>query len=56
MGKASILNRDKAVELLQDYWVSSPRRATEELGFTSLISPEEGVAGTIAWARGQGLL
>jgi len=55
-GKASILNRDKAVELLQDYWVSSPRRAAEELGFTSEITPEAGVSGTIVWAREQGLL
>ncbi|ABB23146.1 NAD-dependent epimerase/dehydratase family protein [Pelodictyon luteolum] len=56
IGRTSILNRDKAVELLQDYWVSSPRRAAEELGFTSEITPEEGVAGTIAWARRDGLL
>ncbi|HCD36647.1 MAG TPA: epimerase [Chlorobium sp.] len=55
-GKASILNRDKALELLQDYWVSSPRRAAEELGFTAGISPEAGVTGTIAWAREQGFL
>ncbi|TCD47837.1 NAD-dependent epimerase/dehydratase family protein [Chlorobium sp. N1] len=56
LGKASILNRDKAVELLQDYWVSSPRRALEELGFISGISPAEGVASTVAWAKREGLL
>ena len=56
LGRASILNRDKAVELLRDYWVSSPRRAQEELGFTSEITPEEGIAGTVAWARREALL
>ena len=55
-GRPMLLNRDKVNELLEDYWVCSPEKATHELGFTAGTSLEEGVSRTIAWNRAQGLL
>ena len=51
-----LLNRDKVNELIEDYWVCSPEKATLELGFTAAVNLEEGIASTIAWNRSRGLL
>ncbi|MBV5328066.1 MAG: NAD-dependent epimerase/dehydratase family protein [Chlorobium sp.] len=53
-GKAALINRDKANELLQDFWVCSPEKAAEELGFTARTSLAEGIEKTIAWYRQKG--
>ncbi len=55
-GKPSIINRDKADELVQDYWVCSAQRAQLDLGFTAGTTLSEGVAKTIDWYRRQGWL
>ncbi len=55
-GKPMLLNRDKVNELIEDYWVCSPEKATLELGFTAAVNLEEGIASTIAWNRSRGLL
>jgi dihydroflavonol-4-reductase len=51
LGKPSIINRDKAAELVQDYWVCDPGLAETELGFTAGTSLSEGIERTIAWYR-----
>jgi len=55
-GKPALINRDKANELVQDYWVCSPVQAEHDLGFTAGISLTEGVAKTISWYRHKGWL
>lgn len=53
-GTLPLINRDKANELVQDFWVCSPDRAAAELGFHAETSLEEGVAKTVAWYRDKG--
>ncbi len=53
-GKPGLLNRDKAGELVQDYWVCSPEAAARDFGFTAATPLGEGVAKTIAWYRREG--
>lgn len=53
-GKPGLLNRDKANELVQDYWVCSPEAANLDFGFTADMSLEEGVSKTITWYRREG--
>ncbi len=48
-GVPVLINRDKANELVQDYWVCSPEQAELELGFTAGTTLDDGVAKTIAW-------
>ena len=55
-GKPPLINRDKALELVQDYWVCSPERAVLELGFSASTPLAEGIAKTVAWYRQEGLL
>ncbi|MEI6691674.1 MAG: NAD-dependent epimerase/dehydratase family protein [Chlorobium sp.] len=55
-GKPVLINRDKANELVQDYWVCSPRQAELDFGFTAGTSLPEGVSKTISWYRSQGWL
>jgi nucleoside-diphosphate-sugar epimerase len=50
-GKPSIINRDKAAELVQDYWVCDPGLAEMELGFTAATPLSEGIEKTIDWYR-----
>jgi nucleoside-diphosphate-sugar epimerase len=56
VGKPVLINRDKANELVQDYWVCSPEQAEIDLGFTAGTTLDEGVAKTIAWYRRKGWL
>jgi len=53
-GKPPLINRDKANELVQDYWVCSPEKASRDLGFTAGTSLEEGIAKTVEWYRKKG--
>jgi nucleoside-diphosphate-sugar epimerase len=55
-GKPALINRDKANELVQDYWVCSPDQAEHDFGFTAGTSLTEGVAKTISWYRQKGWL
>ena len=55
-GKPPLINRDKANELVQDYWVCSPEQAQLDFGFTAVTSLAEGVSKTISWYRRQGWL
>lgn len=53
-GKPALINRDKANELVQDYWVCSPEKAERDLGFIAGTPLEKGVATTIDWYRRKG--
>ena len=55
-GKPALISRDKANELVQDYWVCSPQQALLDFGFTASTSLAEGIAKTISWYRRQGWL
>ena len=55
-GRPALINRDKANELVQDYWVCSPEKAEHELGFRASIPLGEGVVETLRWYRQQGWL
>ncbi len=55
-GTVPLINRDKANELVQDYWVCSPGKAELDLGFTAGTTLEAGVAKTISWYRSKGWL
>jgi nucleoside-diphosphate-sugar epimerase len=53
-GKPALINRDKANELVQDYWVCSPEKAERDLGFIACTPLKAGVATTIEWYRRKG--
>ncbi|NTU45147.1 MAG: NAD-dependent epimerase/dehydratase family protein [Chlorobiaceae bacterium] len=53
-GKSPLINRDKANELVQDYWVCSPEKAERDLGFLAGTPLDKGVAITIDWYRRKG--
>ncbi len=55
-GKTGLLNPDKVNEMVQDYWICSPRKAEKELGFIAKTPLEEGMRRTIAWYREEGWL
>ncbi|WP_294347712.1 NAD(P)-dependent oxidoreductase [Prosthecochloris sp.] len=53
-GRTGFLNPDKVNEMVQDYWVCSPVKAENQLGFTASVSLEEGMHSTISWYKEQG--
>lgn len=55
-GKPALVNRDKARELVQDYWVCNPEKAQRELGFTARTPLAEGIASTLHWYQQKGWL
>ena len=55
-GKPALISRDKANELVQDFWVCSPDQAKLDFGFSAETSLAEGIAKTISWYRRQGWL
>ena len=54
--KPVILNREKARELTQAYWICSVEKAKQELGFKEDLTLEEGFKDTIDWYRANGWL
>ena len=55
-GTPVLINRDKANELVQDYWVCSSGQAEIDFGFRAGTTLAEGIAKTIAWYQQQGWL
>ncbi len=55
-GTPALINRDKANELVQDYWVCSPEQAETDFGFRAGTPLAEGIAKTISWYRQKGWL
>ena len=55
-GRATILNRDKANELLQPAWTGDPGPLGRDTGWTAAHDLASGVAATAAWYREHGWL
>jgi len=53
---AAIINRDKAVEMKQSYWLVDASKAEQKLGFVPEILLEKGLKETFNWYRLQGWL
>jgi dihydroflavonol-4-reductase len=47
--EATILNLEKAREMVQESWVCSVEKAKKELGYNQKISLEEGIKNTVNW-------
>ena len=54
--KPVILNREKARELIQAYWICSAEKAKRDFGFREDLTLEEGFKDTIDWYREHGWL
>ena len=50
-GKPALISRDKAHELVENYWVCSPELAWQDFGFAARTTFADGVAKTIEWYR-----
>ncbi len=48
-GKTPVFNLEKAKDFVQKYWVCSPKKAMEILGFRQKIKPEVGFKQTFEW-------
>ncbi len=55
-GKAAIVNRDKALEMKQSYWLVDGSKAEKILGFVNEINIKEGLRQTYLWYQQQGWL
>ncbi|MBN2424297.1 MAG: NAD(P)-dependent oxidoreductase [Calditrichaceae bacterium] len=53
---ASIFNREKFREMMQEFWVCSPKRAKQDLNFEAKTPLDKGIAETIGWYVEQGWL
>jgi dihydroflavonol-4-reductase len=49
--KPTIVNKQKVIEMEQDFWTCSPEKAKKELGFEAEISLENGIRETIIWYK-----
>ena len=56
LGKPALISRDKAHELVQNYWVCSPELARQDFGFAAQTTLADGIAKTIDWYRQKGWL
>jgi len=54
--KPVILNREKAREITQAFWICSPEKAKRELGFKEKLTLEQGFKNTIEWYGKEGWL
>jgi nucleoside-diphosphate-sugar epimerase len=54
--KPVILNREKAREITQAFWICSPEKARRDFGFKEELTLEEGFKNTIEWYRKEGWL
>ncbi len=50
-GKAFALNQDKLGEIFPDYWICSPEKSRQVLGFEPRVSLAEGMRSTVKWYR-----
>lgn len=52
--KAATLNLEKARDLVQRHWVTSPAKAMKDFGFRQEVSLEDGIRRTVAWYKKEG--
>ncbi len=49
--KPALVNRQKVIEMEQNFWTCSPDRAKKELGFEAEIPLEDGIRETLHWYK-----
>ena len=49
--KPALVNHQKIIEMEQDFWICSPKKAKNDLGFEAEISLENGIRETIIWYK-----
>jgi dihydroflavonol-4-reductase len=49
--KPALLNRQKVIEMEQNFWTCSPEKARRELGYSSEIGVEQGIRDTLTWYK-----
>lgn len=54
--KPALINREKARDMVQDYWTCDHRKALQDFGFQQELGLEEGIRDTVEWYRNQGWL
>jgi len=54
--KPSIISRQKLIEMRQDFWVCSPKKAEKKLGFSCQTDIREGIRQTLEWYYQHGWL
>jgi dihydroflavonol-4-reductase len=54
--KPVLINFEKAVDMVQDYWTCDSSKAERDFGYRQEISLEEGIRDTVAWYKAQGWL
>lgn len=50
-GKNTIVNQQKIIEMEQDFWTCSPRKAKKDFGYESKITLSEGIGEVLAWYK-----
>jgi nucleoside-diphosphate-sugar epimerase len=51
--KPALVNKQKVIEMEQDFWTCSPNKAKNELGFKAEIGLENGIRETLIWYKEQ---
>lgn len=51
--KPALVNKQKVIEMEQDFWTCSPDKAKKELGFEAEIGLENGIRETLIWYKEQ---
>jgi nucleoside-diphosphate-sugar epimerase len=51
--KPALVNKQKVIEMEQDFWTCSPKKAKNELGFEAVIGLENGIRETLIWYKEQ---
>jgi dihydroflavonol-4-reductase len=54
--KPSVLNLEKVRDLVQKYWVCTPKKLEEHIGFRTQVSIEDGLMRTLEWYKEHGWL
>jgi dihydroflavonol-4-reductase len=49
--KPALVNRQKVIEMQQDFWTCSAEKARQQLGFVNEINLEQGIAETLNWYK-----
>lgn len=53
LGKPSVLDYEKGVDIIQKYWTCSNAKARRDLGYRQEISLKDGLSDTVQWYREQ---
>ena len=51
--KPALINKQKIIDMEQEFWTCSPDKAKKELGFECEIDLEEGIRNTLTWYKEQ---